>query len=108
MKAAVFFALLLPAAAHANYAECLLSKLPGTANDVAANAIVQTCQAEHPGGLSAVEQGAGRGMLGYKNGAECTAQKAGDTRSNQAAQMIRAACRKLYDEDGPWVQYQDQ
>jgi hypothetical protein len=37
-------------------------------------------------------------MFGFKSGPECTAKKAGDTRSNQAAYLIGAACRKLYDE----------
>lgn len=95
---AIIAALLLPVASHAgNYATCLLDKLPRTANDVAANAIVQLCFAEHPGGLHTVKQGAGRGFFGFKSGAACTAEKAGDARSTRAAQMIAAACRKLYD-----------
>lgn len=89
----------------ANYATCLLDKLPGTANDVAAQAVRQLCQSENPGGLPAVPQGSGRGMFSFKSGAACTAKKAGDTRSHQAAYMIGAACRKFYDEDGPWENY---
>ena len=81
----------------ANFATCLLDKLPGTQNDVAAQAIYQVCKSKH-GGLQAVAQGSGRGLFGYDSGAECTAKNAGDTRSNQAAHMIGAACRKLYDE----------
>lgn len=97
MKAAVFIALFLPAAASANFAECLLDKLPGTANDVAAHAIMQTCTAKHPGGFQSVVQGSGRGWFGFKSGPECTAKKAADTRSNRAAQLISVACRNLYD-----------
>lgn len=82
----------------ANFATCVLDKLPGTANDVAAQAVYQLCRTEHPGGLDVVAQGSGRGMFGFKSGPECTAKKAGDTRSNQAAYMIARACRKLYDE----------
>ena len=93
-------ALLLAACSSAwaaNYATCLLDKLPGTQNDVAAQAVYQVCKSKH-GGLQAVAQGSGRGLFGYDSGAECTAKNAGDTRSNQAAHMIGAACRKLYDE----------
>lgn len=82
----------------ANMATCLLDKLPGTQNDVAAQAVFQVCSAEHPGGIQAVPQGDGRGMLGFKSGPECTAKKAGDTRSTRAAELIGMACRRLYDQ----------
>lgn len=82
----------------ANYATCILDKMPGVANDVAARAVYQVCKKEHPGSLNAVVQGSGRGFFGYSSGAECTAKKASDTHSQQAAYMIGAACRKLYDE----------
>lgn len=100
-----FIAALTLAAAPAwaaNYAMCILDKAPGAANDVAAHAIYQLCLAENPGGLNTVAQGSGRGFFGFKSGAECTAKKAGDTRSNQAAAMVGAACRKLYDEADWW------
>lgn len=88
-------------ASAANFATCILDKLPGTQNDVAAQAIYQVCKSKH-GGLQAVAQGSGRGLFGYASGAECTAKKAGETRSNQAAHMIGVACRKLYDEADWW------
>ena len=81
-----------------NYATCVLDKAPGSANDVAAHAIYQLCLAENPGGLQAVKQGSGRDFFGFKSGAECTAKKAGDTRSTLAAAMVGVACRRLYDE----------
>ena len=81
----------------ANMATCLLDKLPGTQNDVAAQAVFQVCSAEHPGGIQAVPQGDGLGMLGFKSGPECTAKKAGDTRSSRAAELIGMACRRLYE-----------
>lgn len=90
-------ALLLTLAAPA-FAACLLDKLPGTQNDVAAQAIYQVCNSKH-GGIQTVAQGSGRGLFGYDSGAECTAKKAGDTRSNQAAYMIGVACRRLYEPD---------
>lgn len=61
--------------------------------------------AESPGGIQAVAQGSGLGWLGYKSGAECTAKKAGETRSNRAAAMVVAACRRLYDEPNPFAQF---
>lgn len=99
-------ALLLTLAAPA-FAACLLDKLPGTQNDVAAQAIYQVCNSKH-GGIQTVAQGSGRGLFGYDSGAECTAKVAADTRSNQAARMIGVVCRKLYDEDGPWMNYRQQ
>lgn len=94
-----FVALLLaaPAAWAGDFATCILDKAPGVANDTAAHAVYQLCLSENPGGLDRVAQGSGRGWLGYKSGAECTAKKAGDTRSNRAAVMVGAACRRLYD-----------
>ena len=90
-------ALVAAQAQAANYATCLLDKLPGTQNDVAAQANMQVCLGKHRGGIEAAPQGEGRGLFGFNSGAECTAKKAGDTRSNQAAVMIGVACRKLYD-----------
>ena len=91
----------------ANYATCILDKMPGSQNDVAASAVARVCSSEFPGGNQAVAQGSGRGMFGFKSGAECTAKKAGDTRSNRAAAMIGAACNRLYDEPvPPWEDLQ--
>lgn len=99
-------AALLPfSVAAADHASCLLDRLPGTANDVAAIAIWQTCIGKHPDGMASVAQGSGRGWLSFKSGAECTAKKAADTRSNRAAAMINAACRKLYDEPNFFDQF---
>lgn len=107
MRRALLFLALLAAgpALAANFATCILDKAPGAANDVAAQAVYQVCLAEHPGGLQAVPQGDGRGMFGFKSGAECTAKKAADTRSNQAAYMVGMACRRLYDEENPFAKF---
>lgn len=78
----------------ANYATCLLDKLPGTQNDSAASAIVSVCSSKHKG---EVEQGSGRGFFGYDSGAECHAEKAKETPSNRAAYLMRWACNRLYD-----------
>ncbi|ENO90438.1 hypothetical protein [Thauera linaloolentis] len=100
-KAILAFSLLAPLAAHANYAECILDRMPGVQNDAAAYAAHQVCLSDFPGGLQAVKQGSGRGFFGFDSGAECTLKKAGDTRSQRGAAMISASCRKLYDEPTP-------
>ena len=103
-----FFAMLLLAvspALAANYATCILDKAPGVANDTAAHAVHQLCLSEHPGGIPAVPQGSGRGFFGFSSGAECTAKKAGETRSNRAAAMVGVACRRLYDEPIKFVPF---
>ena len=53
----------------ANYATCILDKMPGSQNDVAASAVARVCSSEFPGGNQAVAQGSGRGMFGFKSGA---------------------------------------
>lgn len=106
MKTVAALAALLPSIALAgNFATCLLDKLPAVQNDVAAHAVYQSCLDAHVGGLASVPQGSARGWLGYKSGSECTLKKAADTRSMRAATMIGVACRRLYDENGPWLNY---
>lgn len=90
--------LIAPAAWAADFATCILDKAPQVANDTAAQAVYQVCLGEHPGGFEAVRQGSGRGLLAYKDGADCTVKLASNTWSNRAAVLIGAACRKLYDE----------
>lgn len=104
--AALFAVALLPSFAFAsNYAECILEAVPGVQNDPAAYAAHQVCLSKFPGGLQAVKQGSGRGLFAYDSGAECTLKEAGGTRSQRGAAMISASCRKLYDEDGPWMEF---
>jgi len=44
--------LLASPAMAANYATCILDKAPAAQNDVAAHAVMQSCLAEHPGGIA--------------------------------------------------------
>lgn len=104
MKRCVALILTLSSSAWAgNFAECILDKMPGTANDVAASAVWQVCRSAYPGGIESVKQGDGRGFFGYSNGNECLAKKASDTQSQRAALMIGSACRRLYDEPNPFA-----
>lgn len=82
----------------ANYATCVLDKMPGLENDTAAIAARQICLNEYVGGLAGVVAGSGRGWFSYKSGAECAYEKAKSTHSRSAAYQIRAACNRLYDE----------
>ena len=87
------------------FSKCLIDRLPGTVNDVAAQAIMETCITRSGGGFTSDAQGSGRGFFGFSSGAECTIKKAGETRSNRAAYLISSACRKLYDEPNPFDRF---
>ncbi|MEH6501700.1 hypothetical protein [Halopseudomonas aestusnigri] len=93
----LLLALAAPAAFAGNYATCLLDKLEGVQNDLIAQSAMRLCASEHPGGFAGVEQGAGRGILGYDSGDECAVDKARDTQSRLAAGQLRRACGRLYD-----------
>ncbi len=95
---AIALFLIAPAAWAGNFAVCILDRAPGVANNTAAQAVYQLCLQQHPGGFEGVAQGSGRGVLGFKSGAECTAKKAADTRSEEAARYVGIACRRLYDQ----------
>ena len=102
-KTIVFTALLAFAftelASAANYATCLLDKLPGVQNKAATSAAVVMCQTDHPGGMAKVPQGGGRGIFAaYRSGSECTLEKSRDTRFIGAVRLINSACNRLYSE----------
>ena len=77
-----------------SYAKCLLDRLPGVANDVAAQQIANACMHEFPDALNTVERGST--LFGYATAAECVIKKSRDTASRQAAQMISFACYHRY------------
>ncbi len=85
-----------PVMAADNFAECIIAKMPGVQNDIAANAVFQVCQSNNPTGFVSVQQGAGMGLFSPSS-AECVAKNASDTKSYRAAYLIGIACRKLYD-----------
>lgn len=97
LAVAVLLAAPLTASA-ANYATCLLDKLPGVQNTPAAYAAAKICLAKYPTGFDGVQQGSGIGFFSYASGAECALEKASETQSNHAARMIMGACNKLYNE----------
>lgn len=86
----------------ANYATCLLDKLPDVQNHGASVSAVRVCQSKYPGGLASVEQGAGRGLFAsYDSGDECTYDKAKDTRYTGAVRVMAEACMRLYNKPQP-------
>ncbi|OLU22897.1 hypothetical protein BVH03_21840 [Pseudomonas sp. PA15(2017)] len=89
-------------ASAANYATCLLDKLPGVENQAATTAAVVMCEADYPGGMAKVPQGDSRGVFAsYRSGSECTLEKSRDTRFVRAVQLISSACHRLYDQPQP-------
>lgn len=85
-----------PAFAAENFAECIVDRMPGAQNDAVAGAIYRTCEAEFPGGIDSVPQGAGRGWFSYKSGNECIIKKGEKIISRNGGYMLTAACNKLY------------
>lgn len=83
----------------ANYATCILDRVPAVKNNQALQATIRVCLDKHPGGLQAVKVGAGRGVFSaYDSADECLADKAKDTALNAAVNHIRFACHRLYGE----------
>lgn len=63
----------------ADYATCLLDKLPGVKNAPAHAAALNLCAQQHPDKFFEVRRGSGRGLLGPKSPEQCTLDNAGDT-----------------------------
>lgn len=80
----------------ADYATCLLGKLPGVKNAPAHAAALNLCAQQHPDKFFDVRRGSGRGLLGPKSPEQCTLDKARDTSWQPAAGMIMRACGCLY------------
>lgn len=80
----------------ADYATCLLDKLPGVKNAPAHAAALNLCAQQHPDKFFEVRRGSGRGLLGPKSPEQCTLDKARDTSWQPAAGMIMRACGCLY------------
>lgn len=83
-------------ASAADYATCLLDKLPGVKNAPAHAAALNLCAQQHPDKFFEVRRGSGRGLLGPKSSEQCTLDKARDTAWQPAAGMIMRACGCLY------------
>jgi hypothetical protein len=80
----------------ANFAECIIEKMPGVANPAARSAIMRSCYQKYPAGLLEIERGSGRGMFGFKDQDACIIKKAKDTPFQPAASAIAYACACLY------------
>jgi len=82
----------------ANYAECILSGMPGAMNDAVAAAIAQSCAKAHPTMLASIEKGSGIGWFSFTDPQSCVKKKAGDTPNQLAARHIAISCHCLYGE----------
>lgn len=74
-----------------SYAQCVLEKMPGVANDVAAKQLARQCLHTYPAGFATVENDSR-----YAHGGECIIHKARDTASPYAATAIARACVHRY------------
>lgn len=97
MKHAITLLLIsLSFGAHANFAECILEKMPGSVNDAVTNAAHSTCAADYPARFFDIEQGSGLGIFDHSDANACVLKSAKNTPSNRASYQIAAACRCLY------------
>ena len=95
--AAAFGMLTASAALSADYADCILEKMPGTQNFAVHQAVIRACLADHPEGFLASKQGSGRGFFGFDGRDSCVRKKAANTPFGAAAASISAACYCLYE-----------
>ncbi len=91
--------LLIPAAAQAgSFAECIINRMPGADNQVAANIALASCKSAFPDGFDEASRGSGRGLFArYSDGLECASDRTKNTMSTAATNMILKACQHLYD-----------
>ncbi|MBB5190097.1 hypothetical protein HNQ50_000807 [Silvimonas terrae] len=103
MKPILIIGLVLVFAAPLSFAgsfeECILSKMPGTANDQAAFAINKLCRDE----ATEIATKKTGWFRWYKSGAECMAAKGKDTQSRSASMAIASSCYVLYEPGPPSV-----
>lgn len=96
----IFAALTLAAvpAWAANYAACILDKMPGTQSGPAFIAGMQLCSQKHTDQFFTIKRGSGRGIFAFKSAAACTADRAKATSWQPAAHQISRACECLFGE----------
>lgn len=85
----------------ANFADCILEKMPGSMNQATTTAVHVTCTKKHPEQFFQIKKGSGRGLfglVGFADPESCTIKKSRETSHVIAAYRIAAACRCLYGE----------
>jgi len=75
-----------------NQSECMLDKLPGTENNIAARVIIRYCRDNYSDQFVKEKSP----FFGVKTEAECIIEYSKETSSRIAANWIRGACQKLY------------
>lgn len=81
-----------------NFADCILDKMPGSANGATHAAVFRACAEKYPEKYFGIERGSGRGLFGFKDENECTIKKAQNTTFQYSAGAIGIACACLYKE----------
>lgn len=78
---------------YSNYYECVLDKMPGVKNDIAAHAIIRSCREKAP------ETDVGSTFLsfGRMSRTECIAKYAKEVASEVGVIQVRIACNRLYE-----------
>lgn len=79
----------------ANFSECVLSRMPGSANDIVALEIAAKCGREFP--ANAVVEKQNGFFAAFSSGADCTVRKARETVSTIGSRIIQAQCYRLYE-----------
>ncbi|HBT86911.1 MAG TPA: hypothetical protein DEB50_00065 [Desulfobacter sp.] len=77
-----------------NFWECILDEMPGVKNDAVANATMMKCRKKFPN--TAYPQKKSSSLFGPKTANECIIKYAKDVSSPRGAELIRAACYRLY------------
>jgi hypothetical protein len=81
-----------------NWDECILDRMPGVQNNIAAYAVERSCNDEF--GPPSVRPQPGI-FARYKSADQCVVDKSRGTASFSAAERITVACRRLYDRTPP-------
>lgn len=76
--------------------ECILKKMPGTANDTAATVIARSCY-ERFDKFDQIFVAESNRIFGPKNTSDCVEKYAKDTSSRKAGRFIYMACKNIFE-----------
>lgn len=79
-----------------DFGDCILDRMPGTANDIAAGQIYAACVEKFPRAADDIKKETGT-FAKYKNGRECVIANAKNTSSPIAAKVITSVCFAKYE-----------
>jgi len=79
---------------YSSYYDCILDQMPGVKNDIAASAVMRSCNEKAPNRDVETKRLTFFGM----NRIECIKKRAKDVGSERGAIQVRLACNNLYDD----------